>query len=120
MRLNSKQAHVARKESAKTKSDYSQHFKKATQLCAEEAKKPKKKRKSAEKIVTEINEKENVKICAKTVRNYVNNGRAGETPEKRGEKGKIVPQAYKALCAALESFVKLAAQEGKNQSTARR
>jgi hypothetical protein len=60
-----------------------------------------------------LNEKENVKICAKTVRNYVNNGRAGETPEKRGEKGKIVPQAYKALCAALESFVKLAAQEGK-------
>jgi hypothetical protein len=24
-----------------------------------------------------------------------------------------VPQAYKALCAALESFVKVAAQEGK-------
>jgi hypothetical protein len=74
MRLNSKQAHVARKESAEMKLNYSQHIKKATQLCAKEAKKPKKQRKSAEKIVREINEKENVKICPKTVRNYVNNG----------------------------------------------
>jgi hypothetical protein len=63
MRLNSKQAHAARKESAETKLEDSQHFKKVTQLCAEEAKKLKKKRKSAEKIVREINEKENVKIC---------------------------------------------------------
>lgn len=113
MRLNSKQAHAARKESAKTKLHHEANFKKATQLCAEEAKKPKKQRKSAKKIVREINEKENVKICSKTVRNYVNSGRAGDTPEKQGEKGSIVPQAYKALCAALKSFVKLAAQEGK-------
>jgi hypothetical protein len=51
-----------------------------------------------------------MKICPKTVWNYINNGQADETPEKQGKKGSIVPQAYKALCAALESFVKLAAQ----------
>jgi hypothetical protein len=71
MRLNSKQAHVTRKESVMMKLHYNDHFKKATQFCTEEAKKPKKQRKSAEKIVREINEKENVKICPKTVWNYI-------------------------------------------------
>jgi hypothetical protein len=63
MRLNSKQAHATRKESAVTKLHYNNNFKKATQRCAEEAKKPKIQPKSAEKIVREINEKENVKMC---------------------------------------------------------
>jgi hypothetical protein len=115
MRLNSMQAHASRKESAETKAHYTQSFKKATLLCAEEEKKPKKQRKSAETIVLEINEKENVILCSRTVRNYVKKGKVGETPEKRGEKGSIIPQAYKALCGALESYVKLAAQEGKQQ-----
>jgi hypothetical protein len=58
MRLNSKQAHASRKENAKTRAHYTQSFKKATLLCKEEEKKPKKQRKSAERIVREINEKE--------------------------------------------------------------
>jgi hypothetical protein len=43
----------------------------------------------------------------------VKKGNIGATPEKRGEKGSIPVKAYKALCGAFESFVKLAAQEGK-------
>jgi hypothetical protein len=57
MRLNSKQAHAARKESAKTKLHNGQKFKKATQLCAEEARKPKEQRKSVEQIVRESTKK---------------------------------------------------------------
>ena len=93
MRLNSKHAHAGRKESAETRAHYTQSFKNATLLCAEEEKKPKKQRKSAETIVREINEKENVILCSRTVRNYVNQGKVGETPEKRGEKGSIISQA---------------------------
>jgi hypothetical protein len=51
-------------------------------------------------------------------RRGINNGRVDENLEKWGEKGSIVPQAYTALCAALEYFVKLAAQVRKiNQSS---
>jgi hypothetical protein len=87
LRLTSNQAAAVRKEKAEDTLHRNACFKQATQNWKAESQKPKGERKSAEKIVEEINEKENVNIVAKTVRKYVKNGLVSATPEKRGEKG---------------------------------
>jgi hypothetical protein len=53
-------------------------------------------------------------LCSK--KKHAKNGLVGATTEKRGEKGTILLCAFKDLCGAFESFVKMSAQEGKNDS----
>ena len=68
--------------------------------------------KSANAIADNIKAEKGVEVSSKTLRNYVNAGKAGVTPLKRGTKGSIPPRAYKALCGAFESYVKLSAVDG--------
>jgi hypothetical protein len=98
---------AVRKEKAEDTLHKNACFKQATQNWKAESQKPKGERKSAEKTVEEINEKENVNLVAKPVRKYAKYGLVGATPEKRGEKGTIPLRAFKALCGAFKSFVKL-------------
>ena len=63
--------------------------------------------KSAKTIANEILATDGVSIDEKTIRNHVRNGNAGTTPIKPGKKGSIHPRAYKALCAALETYIML-------------
>lgn len=67
---------------------------------------------SPEILVNEILEKEGVKLCARSIRNYGKNGKLGCDPEQRGEKGRIPFRYYKALCAAVMTFNSLASQLG--------
>jgi ribosomal protein L9 len=121
MRLTSKQAHGTQKQKAKLRDHVVAHTKKATKLWAEELQNQKKAKDagksynkvSAETIVKEINAKENLSIKPRTVRNHVKNGQVDVTPIKRGVKSSVPPRAYKALCGAFESFVKLASQSGR-------
>jgi hypothetical protein len=84
-------------------------FKEAKIEWHRESQKPKRNRKSAETIVNQINATSGFDLKPRRVRNAVKKGNIEATPEKRGEKGSIPVKAYKALCGAFESFVKLAA-----------
>ena len=67
---------------------------------------------SPEIIVKEILEKEGVKLCARSIRNYGKSNKLGAEPERRGEKGRIPFRYYKALCAAVMTYNSLASQLG--------
>jgi hypothetical protein len=114
MRMTSRQASTQRKATAEERRMKDNATKKATLAWENELQKPEgTKRKSAKTIVRAINEEDSVDLVPRTIRNLVKNGLAGCTPVKRGEKGYIPLRAYKALCGMFESFVKLAAHEGK-------
>ena len=72
---------------------------------------------SARKIAEDVETDTGVQISERTIRRYVQSGMAGATPEKPGEKGSIPPRAYKALCGAFETYVKLSALDGTSQLT---
>ena len=120
VRMTSNQAHLSRKEEAEKRFHQNQIFKKATFLWNLEQEKEKLAndnglkytKVSAETICRELNEKENTTIKPRTVRNAVRDGRVNLTPLKRGQQGSIPHQAFKALCGAFESYVKLASQKG--------
>jgi ribosomal protein L9 len=109
MRLTSKQAQGTRKQKAEKREHVVVHTKKATKLWAEELQNQKEAKDagksynkiSAETIVKEINEKENLSIKPRTVRNHVQKGQVGVTPIKRGVKSSVPPTAYKRLSAVL-------------------
>ena len=75
--------------------------------------------KTATSIVDEINVKEGVTLSARTVRKNVQKGKVGQTPRK-GRRGSIPMRFYKALLGAVESYIKLAQQEGKKKITRKR
>ena len=120
VRMTSRQAQAIRKKKIAQRQAYCNAVKLGSaQLQQElENKRNAKKRgvpykmKSANAIADNIKAEKGVEVSSKTLRNYVNAGKAGVTPLKRGTKGSIPPRAYKALCGAFESYVKLSAVDG--------
>ena len=116
-RMTSRQAQLARQSHARKTKEY-QNALKAGSLeydqelqKTQEAKKEGKvyKIKSAATISRELKQSTGISVHERTIRNHVKQGKAGETPTKRGTKGTIPEKAYKALCGAFESYVKLSA-----------
>ena len=125
IRLTSRQGHILRKEKAELREKKNRALKIAT-LQYQEAKKKEDVAKakgvmyskvSAKKIAEDVETDTGVQISERTIRRYVQSGMAGATPEKPGEKGSIPPRAYKALCGAFETYVKLSALDGTSQLT---
>ena len=125
-RLTARQASAVRDVKAKEKQLKSRLFKEAclllqTELTAKEASiialkddptafayKPK----SAETICRNVFKTHGIKICARTVRNQVAAGHAGNSPNRRGPKGKIPLKAFKALCGAVETYATITQARG--------
>ena len=113
--MTSHQASMRRKLKAEEKSKWNNAVKKATICYENELQKRENaeqngclyKIKSAKTIANKIQAMDEFSIDEKTIRNHVRNGNTGRTPIKPGRKGSIYPQAYKALCAALETYIML-------------
>ncbi|CAB9529562.1 hypothetical protein SEMRO_2545_G330770.1 [Seminavis robusta] len=133
MRLTIKQAHGGRKRQAELKQLRDNLFKQACNEFKTEcdrkavAKENGKKLdgfKSAEAICAVINQTyqeqlDGGRIVARTVREYVKDGRMGQPINRRGNKGRLPPDVYGALCGAVKSYAILAQQDGTISSNTR-
>ena len=61
---------------------------------------------TAPQVATAVKQDYEWAPCAKTIRHYVDAGRIGTSPLKRGEVGKIPSFVYKTLCSAFESMIR--------------
>ena len=127
-RFNAKQASNRRKENAAKKTLRALLFKQACEQWQAELDNKEKikadgfkyKPRSPETICSVINDSEDAKdngivLCARSVRNSVKHGRL--TMQKPGEKGRIPPDSYDALCGAVSSYMILALQQGTHGSS---
>jgi hypothetical protein len=123
-RLTSAQAHALRQETAMKVEHYNNTFKlacleykaevaKAANAKAQGNKYQKKSPEDIAKAYSDANPTLKKALVGRTIRNYVDDGKAGSSPLKRGERGDIAIEYFKALCGALESYIKLAEQDSR-------
>jgi hypothetical protein len=119
MRLTSNQAAAVHKEAALEKELSDHHFVEACKMYKGEVdleaqaiqNGQKCEKKSAHQICDDINKKTSSNISEQTIQDFVMKDRVGETI-KIGRTGDISLCYYKSLLGTLESFVKLAHQQG--------
>ena len=91
--------------------------KKATQIYAQERKKPK--GRSATEVSRIVNLEFGSSLSGRSVLRYVANGMAGESPMKRGPTGGLSSSVFKLLQLAFESFVRIKQANADSSSNTR-
>ena len=79
--------------------------KKATTLYFDEKKKEK--GMSAQQVCDSVNDKFGSSLSTQSIYRYVNDGKMGESPMKRGPDGGIPEHTFKLLLSAFESFIRI-------------
>ena len=75
---------------------------------------------SALEVSKKIASQFDVNLSPRTIQHYVSKGLAGQSPVKRGCKGRIPPPHFKLLCGATESFIRIAQMNGDESECSRK
>ena len=107
IRLSSTQAQQQRVNRKKMVDLHKKAFKEATTTYYNDRQTKPRRKTSAQKVCDAVNEKYSTNIKPRMVQHYVQTGRVGESPSKKGPDGGVPEVIFEPLLGAFESYVEI-------------